>query len=158
MTARERRVRQTGPWVDRFWPNVVKSGECLLWTGSVRGKGYGSMSVDGHTMAAHHAALLLVGITVPKGMTVDHLCRNRLCVNHKHLEVVTNRENVLRGVGLCAVNARKQTCKRGHPYDAIRQHKTGERTSRHCRVCKRMDKAEKRASDLAAPVALARLK
>ena len=62
-------------------------------------------------------------------MTLDHLCRNRACVRVDHLELVTNKVNVLRGVGACAVHARKDACPKGHLYDAV----YGQRL---CTVCK----------------------
>ena len=51
---------------------------------------------------------------IPEGLVIDHLCRNGLCINVEHLEAVTNVENVMRGEGVCAKNARKTHCKRGH--------------------------------------------
>lgn len=57
------------------------------------------------------------GRVVPEGMCLDHLCRNRACFNPNHLELVTLKENTLRGDGPPAVNARKGTCSRGHVFD-----------------------------------------
>ncbi len=53
---------------------------------------------------------------IPSGLTLDHLCRVRNCVNPAHLEPVTHRENTLRGDGVTAINARKTSCHRGHPF------------------------------------------
>jgi hypothetical protein len=71
-------------------------------------------------------------------LTLDHLCRNKACVNPAHLEPVTNRENVLRGVGLSAENARKTHCKRGHPLsgDNVVVSKGGRK--RRCVACERL--------------------
>jgi hypothetical protein len=71
---------------------------------------------------------------IPDGLTIDHLCRNRACVNPEHLEPVTMRVNCLRGESPAAVHARKTHCPKGHEYSA-------ENTYRHkgnhrmCKLC-----------------------
>ncbi|MDE1854509.1 MAG: HNH endonuclease [Thaumarchaeota archaeon] len=57
---------------------------------------------------------LLIG-QIPAGLTLDHLCRNRGCVNPAHLQAVSNRENLLRGKGWSGLNSRKTHCPKGHP-------------------------------------------
>ena len=106
--------------VARFWAKVEKTDTCWLWTAGTGGYGYGSFNPDGRrdgprrNVAAHlYAYRLLVG-EVPEGLELDHLCRNKRCVNPAHLEPVTHRENVLRGTGPTAENAKKTTCVRGH--------------------------------------------
>ena len=69
---------------------------------------------------------------VPKGLEIDHLCRNRACLNPFHLEAVTRRVNVLRGFGACGNNARKTHCKFGHEFTTIEE---SGRTRRRCMVC-----------------------
>lgn len=76
------------------------------------------------------------GKPIPDGMTLDHLCRNRACCNPHHLEVVSLRENLLRGVGPSAMNARKTTCPSGHEYsESNTYHKKN--GSRQCKACQR---------------------
>lgn len=75
---------------------------------------------------------------IPDGMVIDHVCRVRRCVNTDHMEVVTNKENILRGQSPWAVNARKTHCPRGHPLEdgnvRVRTDKNGA-LMRECLTC-----------------------
>ena len=120
----------------RFWAKVDKGGPlwqgtpCWLWTAWVDRYGYGRFNLSkGVAVAAHRFAYELLGLEIPLGLTLDHLCRNRPCVNPQHMEPVTNRENILRGVGLAALNAAKSCCPKGHPYFVSSDGK------RRCRTC-----------------------
>ena len=125
---------------ERFWARVDRSGECWLWTGALR-NGYGQVTItsgDGpRTHYAHRIAYEIARGEIPAGMTIDHLCRNLVCVNPDHLEVVTRKENVLRGVGLSARNARKTECKRGHAFTPENTYVQPSNGSRRCRTCLR---------------------
>lgn len=103
----------------RFWTKV-EFGECWRWTGRPSNNGgYAYFSLNGTLFVAHRVAYTsLVGM-IPKGLQLDHLCRNRICVNPTHLEPVTHRENIMRGFGWGAENARKDVCPRGHPYNIV---------------------------------------
>lgn len=84
----------------QFWEKVNKTDSCWLWTGGV-GRGYGIFyrGADrggSFTVAHRYAYEALVG-PIPAGLTLDHLCRVRGCVNPAHLEPVTQAENVRRG-------------------------------------------------------------
>ena len=74
---------------------------------------------------------------IPNGKTIDHKCRTRACFNPKHLRVLSRRDNVLCGIGLAAINARKKVCKNGHKLSGknlvVRRWK--HKTSRKCRTC-----------------------
>jgi hypothetical protein len=122
--------------VDAFWEKVDRRGpdECWPWLGTHATNGYGRAWIDHRRRApAHRIAYELVRDPIPAGLSLDHLCRNRDCVNPAHLEPVTNRENVLRGVGHTAVNAAKTACKRGHPFDEANTYRA--KGHRYCRTC-----------------------
>ena len=121
--------------VEPFWDRVAPDGDCLLWPTS-SSTGYGSLSRAGRTLLAHRVAYEQMVGPIPEGLTLDHLCRNRACVNPDHLEPVTMRVNVLRGVGFAGKNARKTHCLRGHAYDAENTRHYGPR--RRCRACERL--------------------
>lgn len=117
----------------RFWSKVDASGDCWLWLGSITANGYGQTSVGGRRQAAHRYAYEQTVGPIPNGLQLDHLCRVHACVNPDHLEPVTNRENVLRGVGTSAVNARKTHCIHGHPLSGDNLMVYG--SWRKCRTC-----------------------
>jgi hypothetical protein len=127
-------------WEAAFWAKVreVPSG-CWEWTGS-RMAGYGQFGTRtagcrrGLTTAAHRIAYELVVGQVRDGLELDHVCRNRACCNPAHLEPVTHRENVLRGVSPMALNARKEACPRGHAYAPANTYVT-KAGKRQCRAC-----------------------
>jgi len=120
---------------------------CWHWLGSKWPDGYGRVYLDQIAKPAHKVLYELVNGRIPDGMVTDHLCHtkdkscpsgrlcdHRKCVNPKHLEIVTNGENVMRGNGLSALNAKKTVCSRGHEF--------GEQTSyyqslgrRRCNTC-----------------------
>jgi hypothetical protein len=103
---------------------------CWLWTGSTAIKGYGDIKVDGRTAFVHRLAYRIWVGPIPKGLTIDHLCRTRPCFNPEHLEAVTQRTNTLRGTGPSAKNARKTRCPQGHKYSG-----TNSQGTRICHKC-----------------------
>lgn len=116
-----------------FWRKVDKK-DCWEWQGGISVKGYGTFSFLGRQHLAHRIAWFLTHGYFPKWpRSLDHLCRNRKCVRPDHLEDVDIKENVLRGVGQPALNARKTHCKYGHPLagnNIIVRH-----DGRACRLC-----------------------
>ena len=123
---------------ERFWSKVEKTGSCWIWKGSENGEGYGFFHIDQGKMLAHRVAYEWAKGPIPEAMTLDHLCRNRACVNPDHLEPVTRRENILRGTSISAINSQKTRCLRGHLLagDNLRVaiRKDG-RSYRQCRIC-----------------------
>jgi HNH endonuclease len=116
---------------------VVSQSGCWLWTAHCSRDGYGRLW-DGERRVSPHRWIYseLVG-PIPPGLEMDHLCRTRNCVNPEHLEPVTHRENILRGVSPPALHARKTHCPQGHEYTAENTLVSSPRGVRVCRTCKR---------------------
>lgn len=122
---------------ERFWPKVDKTDTCWLWTSTTTPNGYGQISRGGRNAGmayAHRVAYELLVGPIPEGLTIDHLCRVRNCVNPAHLEAVDHRTNVLRSESWTAINARKTECPHGHPYDDTNT-VIGTKGERRCRTC-----------------------
>jgi len=122
---------------DRLWARVERTDGCWTWAEGTKTKGgYGLLKVDGRMHLAHRVAYRLLVGEIPDGLELDHLCRNRACVRPDHLEPVTRQENVLRGEGTAAINARKTHCKRGHPLSGENLLIVNRGTARACRTCR----------------------
>jgi hypothetical protein len=124
--------------LDRFWAKVnAPSDGCWQWVGCINAEGYGRFNFDGVITNAHRASYRLFVGEIPPGLVIDHLCRNRSCVNPDHLELVTNKENILRGVGAGAQAARMIECPKGHPLDEDNTYVAPGSKKRRCRSCVR---------------------
>lgn len=119
---------------ERFWLKVAKTDSCWLWFGKKSIWGYGRLNSSGKRVAAHRVSYEIHKGRIPDGLTIDHLCRVRLCVNPSHLEAVTSKVNLLRGEGACAKNARKTHCIRGHEY--THENTDNRHEGRRCRTCR----------------------
>lgn len=123
----------------RFWEKVDK-GEpngCWLWLGTKWRKDYGGFRLSNSPnrgAQAHRVAYELMIGPIPDGLTIDHLCRNHACVNPAHMEVVSNRVNILRGEGRAAQQHRQTHCIRGHSFDLLNTYyyPSGRRECREC--------------------------
>jgi len=124
-----------------LWPRIATKiredqGGCHLWTAAIRScDGYGAFRLGSlGTALAHRVVYLLKVGPIPRGMELDHLCRNRACVNPSHLDIVTHRENAMRGKSV-ALRVPKTHCPAGHDYEA---HGYVPSSSKYqiCRVCK----------------------
>ena len=124
----------------RYSVPVTESG-CLLWIGRVTPTGYGRIQVNGKACQAHRIAYQEAKGVIPTGLTLDHLCRVRCCINPEHLEPVTAQENLRRGIQGQNQYIKRTHCKRGHAltleniYHSPVRERRGERL---CKVCHNM--------------------
>jgi hypothetical protein len=95
---------------------VQQDGDCILWS-FASNNGYGSLLLpDGHRVQAHRVAYVAAtGADITAGLTVDHLCRNRRCVNVAHLEAVTHSVNTRRSPIHNQRMRERMHCPQGHP-------------------------------------------
>jgi hypothetical protein len=120
------------PLLERLLSGAVEVEDgCWVW-----GRGLGNQ-ITGY---AHRAAYEAAYGSVPPGLELDHLCRNRLCIRPDHLEAVTRRVNIMRGLR----SALKTHCDHGHLFsgDNIIVRKNG---ARNCRACARANDRRQRA-------------
>ena len=147
-------MRKTRPAEDRFFDKVVEDPEtgCWNWTGHRRPTGYGWFGVtSSRPVMAHRWVYEFMVADIPPGLVIDHLCRNRACVNPWHLDPVTQAVNIRRGDSGWATGrtyAARSACRKGHELtpDNVRI----EGRSRKCRACARERTARHRARKRAA--------
>lgn len=126
----------TAPEWERFSSRIRRdeSSDCHHWTGPLDKDGYGSFYLRRRNRRAHRVAWYNMHGEIPEGMVINHICKNRACVNAQHLQIVTVAENTLKdSVTVAAINARKTHCPRGHPYDRV--YRSGKRYQRYCSIC-----------------------
>ena len=123
---------------DRYWEKVkIKPGGCWLWIGA-KVNGYGYFRLDGKAKRAHRVSYEFLIGPIPDRLGLDHLCRNKSCVNPTHLEPVTQAENLLRSPLIVT-----ETCPMGHDYNhenlAIATVNTvkNKRQYKYCKQCNR---------------------
>lgn len=119
---------------ERFSRSIENVGDCWVWRLGRDRDGYGHFKVGSMTdgtrrmVRAHRWAYEHFVGKVPAGLQIDHLCRNRACVNPAHMEPVTQLENARRGARATATH-----CKRGHPFSG--HNLVMKRGQRLCRAC-----------------------
>lgn len=128
-----------GSEIERFFAKIdfVSQAPCWIWIGCINRNGYGAFRRIGYSQPAHRSSWeLLVGV-IPIGLTIDHLCKVRACVNPDHLEPVTLAENIQRFTRTII------NCPQGHPYIPGNT-KITSHGARACRECARNDATDYR--------------
>lgn len=110
--APDERSRRGAPLRERIESSVAKTDHCWFWLKHLNQDGYGAINIEGRHVGAHRASYMAFVGPIPDGMVIDHLCRNRACVNPQHLEAVTHTVNVRRGDSA----VRKDRCGNDHEY------------------------------------------
>lgn len=118
-----------------FWGKTIPGVDgCWHWQGALNSRGYGCFGVAGVSQLAHRVAYASLVGPIPEGLTIDHLCRVKRCVNPAHLEPVTLRENIARA----AEQDRPTHCPEGHVYTPENTHvkrRSNGQVNRTCRTC-----------------------
>lgn len=134
---------------------IIRENGCWEWRGAISTGGYGQWHRPGMVgSAAHRHMYTLLRGPITLGETLDHLCRNTLCVNPDHLEMCSLRENILRGEGVAAKKARQTHCIHGHEFteeNTIHRPDRPRGRGRQCRQCYRDSAARTRAKKCQAP-------
>jgi hypothetical protein len=116
---------------ERLWARL-DIGDCWLWTGPVNPKGYGRIGDGRHNRYVHRVAYEELVGSIPDRMRLDHLCRVPRCCNPDHMEIVSDRENILRSpITIASIRAAQTHCIHGHEFERL---DTGRRI---CRTCAR---------------------
>lgn len=131
---------------ERFWGHVdirTNIDECWTWKRSLTGGGYGQFHIEGLVFKAHRVAYEFTIGPIPDGLVLDHLCRNRACVNPWHMEPITQQENTLRGdrAAMSAAQVRRHRarthCRYGHKMTPENTYSPPKQpSSRTCRTCR----------------------
>ncbi len=141
---------------ERFWSHVnyhggvehtadrlsTATGGCWEWQGDKGVDGYGRFRLFGRYAQAHRLSYRDFGNDLPDGMLIDHLCRNKRCVNPHHLEAVTHAENVRRGL-----RGNITHCPHGHQY-TLENTTYVTRKGKHIRYCLTCLRASRNATYL----------
>lgn len=144
--------RPKTPYIIRLFEKFSRGNGCWEWKGPITWNGYG-IFVYGQDhvpkgTTAHRAVYQELVGKIPESMQLDHLCKNKLCVNPSHMEVVTARENLMRGETKAAENVSKTHCPKGHEYRLNQSPHYLRVNERRCHVCHAEQEAMRRKEAL----------
>lgn len=124
--------------IDRIFSRISinPNTNCWNWTGAQDGAGYGVVGWRNQSVRIHRLiySYLIYPIPAGRGKNIpvcDHLCNNRRCCNPDHIQIVTNKENILRGNGQSSINSKKIYCNNGHQLPEQRN----TQGTRSCKIC-----------------------
>jgi HNH endonuclease len=124
----------------------VDDNDCWIWQGYANPTtGYGMFTVERRTQPVHRLMYTVLVGPIPHGRHTDHLCRVHACANPAHLEIVTARVNILRGVGPSALHAVATHCVHGHEFTPENTYVVPNRGTRQCRTCNRVREEARKA-------------
>lgn len=119
---------------NRFWYKVDKTGNCWEWIACTNNDGYGRFRLNGKPQLTHCLSYEDKFGKIPKGLELNHICRNRHCVNPDHLEAITHKENIQKGI---SANRNKTHCPQGHEYTEKNTY-IHPSMKRMCRTCRQI--------------------
>jgi hypothetical protein len=129
------------PPLKKLWSRITidENKGCWNWQGKPDTEGYGEVRISSQLYKAHVYYYQIFEGVIPEGLELDHLCRNRICVNPKHLEPVTHQVNVLRGKSPQSINALKTHCIHGHILSVENTYESSRNNFkyRQCKICTR---------------------
>lgn len=129
--------------VNRFLSKISASDNCWTWLGTPTKTGYGRFKNKGEMYYAHRVSYSIFNGEIKKDLVIDHICKNRLCVNPEHLRQVTISQNVKENSNApSAINREKTTCIRGHLLSGenLRYENGKQGIKRICKICKKLQK------------------
>lgn len=124
--------------IDRFWDKVLFTTDCWEWQGWKIKTGYGQFKLNYKNLLTHRVSYILNKGDIKDGLYIDHLCKNPSCVNPDHLELVSHKENTMRGNNMASLNAKKTHCKRGHELKGDNLYIRPKNNQRRCSECRRI--------------------
>ena len=129
--------------VKRFWDKVEIDNphSCWEWRACLTIEGYGWFTNQGTQVLAHRFAYELVRGTIPDGLTIDHLCRNKHCANPFHLEIVSRQENIRRWNDQRVV---KTHCSKDHELTEENTYINKKTNQRRCKRCEAINRSRYR--------------